>query len=88
MSWTPTPNAEGSDSIPGQGTRSHVLQLRILCAATKTWCDNISFFAFLFLNIFPSAKCNRPSQLAEEFFQLKRTQLPLQEKKKDDSSVF
>ena len=80
MAWTPTPNAGGSDSIPGQGTRSHVLHLRILCAATKTWCDHIMVTGTMatppFL-IFLSAKCNRPSQLAGEFFPLKRTLLPL-----------
>ena len=38
------PNAEGLGSIPGQGTRSHMLklrvgmsQLKILGAATKMW---------------------------------------------------
>ena len=29
------PNAEGLSLIPDQGTRSHMLQLKILCAATK-----------------------------------------------------
>ena len=46
----------GLGSIPGQGTRSHMLQkkshtlqlkiphaaMKILCAATKTWCSQIS----------------------------------------------
>ena len=30
------PNAEGPGSIPGQGTRSHMLQVKIMCTATKT----------------------------------------------------
>ena len=30
------PNAEGPGSIPGQGTRSHILQLKIPRALTKT----------------------------------------------------
>ena len=44
-----TPNSGGLGSIPGQGTRSHMLQLRIralqlkiLRAATKTWYSQIS----------------------------------------------
>ena len=42
-------NAGWLGSIPGQGTRSHRPQLRvckpqlkILCAATKTWCSQIN----------------------------------------------
>ena len=31
----PSQNAEGLSLIPDQGTRSHMLQLKILCAATK-----------------------------------------------------
>ena len=31
------PSAGGSGSMPGQGTRSHTLQLKILYATTKTW---------------------------------------------------
>ena len=31
-----TPNAEALSSIPGQGTRSHMQQLKILYAATET----------------------------------------------------
>ena len=49
-----TPNAGGPGSIPGQGTRSHMLQLqvhvpqlKILCAATKTQRSQIIFFFFL-----------------------------------------
>ena len=30
------PNAGGPGSIPGQGTRSHMSQLKILCAVMKT----------------------------------------------------
>ena len=43
------PKAEGLSLIPGQGTRSHMLQLRvcmaqlkILCAATKTQHNQIN----------------------------------------------
>ena len=38
-----TPDAEGLGSIPGQETRSHMPQLKISCAATKTW----RFFVFV-----------------------------------------
>ena len=45
------PHAPGSDLIPGQGTRSHMLQLRvhmpqlkILRAATKTRHSQINYF--------------------------------------------
>ena len=37
------PNAEGPGVIAGQGTRSHMLQLKILHAAAKTWCSQINF---------------------------------------------
>ena len=36
------PNAGGPGSIPGQGTRSHVLQLKITHSATKTWSSQIN----------------------------------------------
>ena len=36
------PNAVGLSSILGQGTRSHILQLKILHATTKTWCTQIN----------------------------------------------
>ena len=42
-----TPNAGGRDSIPGQGTRYHMLQLKIFHAATKTQCSQINKY---FLN--------------------------------------
>ena len=32
------PNAGGLGSIPGQGTRSYMLQLKIRHATTETWC--------------------------------------------------
>ena len=35
------PNAGAPGSIPGQGTRSHMLQLKMLHAATKTQCSQI-----------------------------------------------
>ena len=37
------PNAGGLGLIPGQGTKSHMLQIKILHAATKTWCSQINF---------------------------------------------
>ena len=36
MAKTTVPNAGSPGSIPGQGTRSHMLQLKILFAASKT----------------------------------------------------
>ena len=36
------PNAGGPGSLPSQGTRSHVLQQKILCAPNKTCCSQIS----------------------------------------------
>ena len=36
------PNAGGPGSILGQGTRSHMIQLKILHAATETWCSQIN----------------------------------------------
>ena len=38
------PNAGGLGSIPGQGTRSHMLQLKILHATIKTRCSQINKF--------------------------------------------
>ena len=38
------PKAGGLGSVPGQGTRSHMLQLNVLSAAAKTWCSQIIFF--------------------------------------------
>ena len=38
----PTPNAGGLGSIPGQGTRSHVPQLKTLHATTKTQHSQIN----------------------------------------------
>ena len=35
MAKTTVPNAGGPGSIPGQGTRSHMPQLKILFAASK-----------------------------------------------------
>jgi len=37
-------SAGGMGLIPGQGTRSHLLQLKILHAATKAWCSQINSF--------------------------------------------
>ena len=34
------PSARGQGSSPGQGTRSHMLQLKILHATTKVWQSN------------------------------------------------
>ena len=35
------PNAGSLGLIPGWGTRSHMLQLKILPATTKTWCSHV-----------------------------------------------
>ena len=32
-------SAGSQGPVPGGGTRSHVLQLKTLCASTKTWCS-------------------------------------------------
>ena len=40
-------NAGGPGSSPGQGIRSHMLQLKILHAASKTWLSQINKY---FLN--------------------------------------
>ena len=37
-----TSNAEGLDSTPSQGSRSHMLQLMILHATTKIWLNQIT----------------------------------------------
>ena len=37
-----TLNAGGPGLIPGHGTRSHMLQLNVLHASTKTWCSQIN----------------------------------------------
>ena len=42
MAKTLHSNAGGSGSIPGQGTKSHMPQLKTLCAATKTQCSQIN----------------------------------------------
>lgn len=39
---TCTPKAGGLGLTPGQGTRSHILQLKILSATTKIWCSQIN----------------------------------------------
>ena len=46
------PIAGGPGSIPGQGTRSHVPQLKILPAATKTQHSQIKFLLNLILYFF------------------------------------
>ena len=50
-----TPNARDLGSIPDQGTRSRMLQLKILhapteipYASTEIWCSQIFFFFFIF----------------------------------------
>ena len=40
------PNAGGLGSIPGRGTRAHILQLKTLHAATKIWHSQINNFFF------------------------------------------
>ena len=36
-----TPSAGGPGSIPGRGTRGHMLQLKISQATMETWCSRI-----------------------------------------------
>ena len=43
-----TPNAGGLCSIPGQGTKSHMPQLKIPQVAPKTWCSKINKYFFNF----------------------------------------
>jgi len=61
-----SPNAGGRSSIPGQGTRSHTLQLRVWVpqlklprAASKAWCSRINkyikYIYFKWLEPVPSA---------------------------------
>ena len=38
---TPCSQCRGVGLIPGQETRSHMLQLKILCATTETWRSQI-----------------------------------------------
>ena len=38
------PKAQDPGSIPGHGTRSHMPQLKIPCATTKTWHKQINTF--------------------------------------------
>ena len=49
-----SPNAGGLGSIPGQGTRSHMLQgrLRIPCAEAKTWSSQPNFLKFCKIHVF------------------------------------
>ena len=42
--WFCSPNAGGLGLIPGQGTRSHMLQIKIPHATTKTWQSQINIF--------------------------------------------
>ena len=42
-----TLNARGLDAIPGQGTRSHMPQQKILHTSTKTWHSQINTCIFL-----------------------------------------
>ena len=53
-----TPNSGGLGSIPGQGTRSHMPQLRVRMpqlkiphAATKTRCSQINIKIYIYINI-------------------------------------
>ena len=41
---TPHSQCRGLGSIPGRGTRSHMLQLKIQHATTKTWCSQIYIY--------------------------------------------
>ena len=52
-----TPNEGGLGSIPGQGIRSHMVQLKIPHAANKTWNSQIKIFSASFL---PEGRWTRP----------------------------
>ena len=58
-----TPNAGGSGSMPGQGTRSHILQLKILYATTKAWHRQKKRFASLTAFLQLTAECHLPGPL-------------------------
>ena len=53
------PNAGGLGVSPGQGTRSHVPQLKISCATIKIWYSQPFFF---FLNKFLGQDQSNPLQ--------------------------
>ena len=46
------PSAEGLGAIPGQGNRSHMLQLKISYAVTKTWHSLINNRTEIEMSIF------------------------------------
>ena len=48
-----SPNAGGPGSIPGQGTRSHMPQLKVPHAATKTRCGQIFIYRLVQLHLSP-----------------------------------
>ena len=50
----PAPSAGGLGLIPGQGTRSHMLQLKILLAATKVQCSQCKTRKFGLLHLLPA----------------------------------
>ena len=44
-----TPNAGGLGLTPGQGTRSHMLQLKNPHSAMKTWCNQINTYIYIYI---------------------------------------
>ena len=60
------PSARDPGSIPGQGTRSHMPQLKIPRAATKTWCSEINKEIYFYRNqIFISGHLQESSSSTE-----------------------
>ena len=55
-------------SIPGQGTTSPRLQLKILCATTKTCCSQISFWFFFLFFKKEKVKMGRGIQFSSSLF--------------------
>ena len=65
------PNAGGPGSIPGRGTRSHMLQLKILHAATKTWHSQVNkYIFFLMENILQNTCCQNMSVILKKILSI------------------
>ena len=51
------PSAVGPGSIFGQGTRTHMPQLKIPCAAAKTQCSQINIYICKYMYIYIFKLC-------------------------------
>ena len=56
------PNAGAPGSIPSQGPRSHMPQLKIPCAATKTWHSQVKKYFFK-KHVFPEGLLGLRNQM-------------------------